>query len=126
NTFEVAACRDRYTEEEFEGLPPSEGWISAKVTRWVKQPAGNGDSSTDNAVFADDLGGIAMMDIPMQREGGGTISQDTLLNVPDLSPAHISGFRPVIINITPVPSILPLIGQNEETPRPTGIEVTRL
>ena len=66
---------------------------------------------SDAAVLSEKtpLGGIDMNDISVEREGGVTIEFQRS-GFEYLLDQNINGFRPVIINFQPLPSILPLLG----------------
>jgi HEAT repeat protein len=78
--------------------------------------ASNPVSSDDQSSIVNTPGGIDMNEIPVERQGEGIsmpfdeLPTGTLLNMP------ITGFAPVIINIQPLPNILPLLGLDETTP----------
>lgn len=69
----------------------------------------------DNAMSSD-VGGINLNEIPVNRQGDGmNIKFDSGAVAPILE-TNVDGFSPVIINLTPIKSILPLLGleNNEE------------
>ena len=66
----------------------------------------------DNAMSAD-VGGIDLNNIEVDRKGMGTEIQFDPVVLEDMS--NITGFVPVIINLTPINSILPLLGFNDES-----------
>ena len=51
-----------------------------------------------------------MNSIDLGREGAGVDIQFDPTELQDIIDAGIDGFAPVIINITPLPSVLPLLG----------------
>ena len=57
-----------------------------------------------------DLGGIDMNAIDLEREGVGVDIQFDPAELQEIIDAGIDGFAPVIINISPLPSVLPLLG----------------
>ena len=64
-----------------------------------------------------DVGGIDMNNIDVNRQGGGVSIQFDPVEAQQFIDMGITGFAPVIINITPLPSVLPLLGlapQREE------------
>ena len=66
---------------------------------------------SDNAMSAP--GGIDLNNIEVDRKGMGTEIQFDPVVLEDMS--NITGFVPVIINLTPINSILPLLGFNDES-----------
>lgn len=62
-----------------------------------------GDSST-----LSNVGGIDMNDIEVDRQGSGVDIQFDPVAIENLQ--NIQGFTPVIINLTPITSVLPLLG----------------
>ncbi len=69
------------------------------------------ESSRNNAPIGDpDVGGIDMNEINVKRQGSGVdiqFSQEAIQSIIDMG---IDGFAPVIINLTPISSILPMLG----------------
>ena len=66
---------------------------------------------SSSPVSADDeVGGIDMNTIDLDREGAGADIRFDPAQLQELIDAGIDGFAPVIINITPLPSVLPLLG----------------
>ena len=59
---------------------------------------------------SDELGGIDMNSIGLERQGAGVDIRFDPAELQELIDAGIDGFAPVIINITPLPSVLPLLG----------------
>ena len=62
-------------------------------------------------------GGIDMNNIDVDRQGGGVNIQFDPIDVQEIMNMDFDGFVPVIINLTPLPSVLPLLGlapQREE------------
>ena len=58
-----------------------------------------------------------MNQIDVDRQGSGISIQFDPIQMQELMDMNIEGFAPVIINITPLPSVLPLLGlapQREE------------
>ncbi|MBI3617841.1 MAG: UTP--glucose-1-phosphate uridylyltransferase, partial [Candidatus Omnitrophica bacterium] len=58
----------------------------------------------------EDVGGIDMNAIDLDRKGAGVDIQFDPAELQEIIDAGIDGFAPVIINITPLPSVLPLLG----------------
>ena len=58
----------------------------------------------------DELGGIDMNTIDLGRQGAGVDIQFDPAQLQELIDLGIDGFAPVIINIVPLPSVLPLLG----------------
>lgn len=54
-------------------------------------------------------GSIDMNSIDLDRQGAGVDIQFDPTPIQDIIDAGIDGFAPVIINITPLPSVLPLL-----------------
>jgi len=61
-------------------------------------------------VTSDDPGGIDMNNIDVDRQGGGVHVEFDPVPVQEIIDMGITGFTPVIINLTPLPSVLPLLG----------------
>ncbi|MBI5023431.1 MAG: hypothetical protein HZC18_00300 [Candidatus Omnitrophica bacterium] len=59
---------------------------------------------------SNDVGGIDMNSINLDKQGAGVDIQFNPTELQELIDAGIDGFAPVIINITPLPSVLPLLG----------------
>lgn len=57
-----------------------------------------------------DLGGIDLNRIDVERQGAGVDIQFDPVDVQMMIDMGITGFAPVIISITPLPSVLPLLG----------------
>jgi len=81
------------------------------------------DLSSQNNDLLADPGGIDMNNIEVDREGSGVTIQFDPAQLEDIEGLEIDGFVPVIINITPVPNILPLLGL-EPALRPKDIELS--
>ena len=63
--------------------------------------------------------------IDLSRQGAGVDIQFDAAELQELIDAGIDGFAPVIINITPLPSVLPLLGL-EPANKEEDMEVSRL
>ncbi len=74
-----------------------------------KIEAGRGKTE-EGSIAANDVGGIDMNEIDLDREGAGVDIQFDPAELQGLIDTGIDGFAPVIINITPLPSVLPLLG----------------
>ena len=74
---------------------------------------------------SDEVGGIDMNSIGLDREGAGVDIQFDPAELQELIDAGIDGFAPVIINIVPLPSVLPLLGL-EPTKEEDMEELSRL
>ncbi len=64
-----------------------------------------------------DVGGIDLNEIDVDRQGGGVSIEFDPIRMQEMLNMNIDGFAPVIISITPLPSIFPLLGlapQREE------------
>jgi len=69
--------------------------------------------------LSNEVGGINMNDIDVDKQGSGSNIQFDPAAMESLLDMNIKGFVPVIINITPLPSVLPLLGldaREEEKP----------
>ena len=65
----------------------------------------------DDAMFADEeYGGIDMNEINVDRQGDGVDIQFDPAQIEGIENVQIDSFIPIIINITPIQSILPLLG----------------
>ncbi|MBI3617530.1 MAG: hypothetical protein HY210_04850, partial [Candidatus Omnitrophica bacterium] len=69
-------------------------------------------------------GGIDMNSIDLDKQGAGVDIQFDPADLQEIIDAGIDGFAPVIINITPLPSVLPLLGLDPATKK--ELEVSRL
>jgi hypothetical protein len=67
-------------------------------------------TSDDSRTASDELGGIDMNDINVDRQGGGVEIQFDPAMIQQIIDMDIDGFAPVIINVVPLPSVLPLLG----------------
>ena len=67
------------------------------------------DEPTDEAMAAE-KGGIDMNEIELQREGAGVDIRFDPAVLESLLERGFDGLAPIIINITPIPSIYPLLG----------------
>ena len=66
-----------------------------------------------------------MNSIDLDRQGASVDIQFDPAELQDIIDAGIDGFAPVIINITPLPSVLPLLGL-EPAKKEEGLEVSSL
>ncbi len=73
----------------------------------------------------EEVGGIDMNTIDLDREGAGVDIQFDPAELQRLIDTGIDGFAPVIINITPLPSVLPLLGLDPAN-KEEGMEMSRL
>jgi len=64
----------------------------------------------DKAALAQDPGGIDMNEIDLERQGAGAYIQFDPAQLEGFEDMQIDGFMPVIINISPLNSVLPLLG----------------
>ena len=70
-----------------------------------------GSVSTSSSVKGFDVnGGIDLNVIEVDRQGAGVNIQFDPVEIQEIIDAGITGFAPEIINITPLPSVLPLLG----------------
>jgi hypothetical protein len=67
-------------------------------------------SISAQATTSDQPGGIDMNAINVDRQGSGVDIQFDPIEIQEIIDAGIDGFAPVIINLTPLPSVLPLLG----------------
>ena len=74
---------------------------------------------------SDEVGGIDMNSIDLGRQGAGVDIQFDPAELQDLIKSGIDGFAPIIINIVPLPSVLPLLGL-EPTKEEDMEELSRL
>lgn len=77
-----------------------------KIIRGVKLS----DKATLAAPNETDVGGIDMNNIEMKKQGQGASIQFDPMDMDAIIKENIQGFVPVIINVTPVNSILPIFG----------------
>ena len=65
---------------------------------------------SDKAMLSEDVGGIDMNNINVDRQGAGVDIHFDMEAIQPIIDMGIDGFTPVIINITPLNSVLPLLG----------------
>lgn len=84
------------------------------------------DSSKTSSPISseEDVGGIDMNNITVDKQGSGIDIQFDPIDVQEIKGMNIEGFTPVIINITPLPSILPLLGLQPQ--REEELELSRI
>ncbi len=82
----------------------------AREASLVKSEANNDSGYASRNTNDEDVGGIDMNAIDLERRGAGVDIQFDPAELQELIDAGIDGFAPVIINITPLPSVLPLLG----------------
>ncbi len=71
------------------------------------------DSDVDQAQLStsiDQVGGIDFNDIELNRQSTGVNIEFDPNALQQIFSSDIDGFKPVIMNITPVPSIFPILG----------------
>jgi len=68
------------------------------------------ESQVSSSPLAEDLGGIDMNNIPVDRAGGRIEIQFDPVQIEHIIEQGVSGFSPVIVNFVPLPSVLPLLG----------------
>lgn len=85
-----------------------------RVRTAVRFLEGSRNEPGSSPALEEDVGGIDMNEIPVDRQGSGVDVQFDLEALPPDLNAQIKGFAPVIINIVPLPSILPLLGLEDE------------
>ena len=76
----------------------------------VSEGGPNLDGNSSPLSTKEDLGGIDMNDIPVDRQGGGVEIHFDPVQLQQIIDLGIDGFVPVIINFVPLPSVLPLLG----------------
>jgi len=69
-----------------------------------------GRSSSPVSAEIEEVGGIDLNKIKVGRQGAGVDIQFDPVELQNIIDLGITGFAPVIINITPLPSVLPLLG----------------
>ena len=92
----------------------------------IEQPRPSDAPQSSSPISSSDkVGGIDMNSIDLEREGAGVDIQFDAAELQELIDAGIDGFAPVIINITPLPSVLPLLGLEPQR-KEDELEVSRL
>ncbi|HQP12946.1 MAG TPA: NUDIX domain-containing protein, partial [Candidatus Omnitrophota bacterium] len=87
------------------------GYVYQNITRYLAQQDLPEDTPQNSPVSGPkDVGGIDFNDIEMDREGGRVRIEFDPAELQQMIDAGITGFSPVIINIVPLPSVLPLLG----------------
>ena len=84
--------------------------IAEREASTVKREAQQNTRDASRNASDEEVGGIDMNSIDLEREGVGVDIQFDPAQLQELIDAGIDGFAPVIINITPLPSVLPLLG----------------
>jgi len=85
----------------------------------------DGVTPASSPVLGDDeVGGIDLNTITVDRQGGGVDIQFDPIQIQSIIELGIDGFAPVIINLTPLPSVLPLLGL--EPRKEEGFELSQL
>lgn len=82
------------------------------------------ESTSNDPAMSSDVGGIDMNAIDIESSGTQIEFDFDPVMIQQLQEQNIQGFRPVTINFTPLPSILPLLGLDQS--REPGIEVSRI
>ena len=89
----------------------------ARIVRATKRKKLEGETGSSPVSSAEEVGGIDMNKIDVDRQGAGMNIQFDPVEIQEIIDMGITGFAPVIINLTPLPSVLPLLGlapQKEE------------
>ena len=73
-----------------------------------------------------EVGGIDLNEINVDRQGGGVEIYFDPVELQEIIDLGITGFVPVIINITPLPSVLPLLGLAPKEEEETEFELSSL
>jgi hypothetical protein len=73
-------------------------------------------SSENESSKTDNPGGIDLNTISIERQGEGIKVSFDKMPYEELLNAPITGFRPIIINIQPIPNLLPLLGLEDSIP----------
>ncbi len=104
----------------YKGLPKEAKDLAKEIYEYRSSSPASSSESEERVPTADrlvgmgenqdKLGGIDMNDIDVNRKGTGVDIQFDPAELQELIDAGIDGFAPVIINITPLPSVLPLLG----------------
>ncbi|MBI5149651.1 MAG: hypothetical protein HZA28_02625 [Candidatus Omnitrophica bacterium] len=84
--------------------------VAERETSLVESEASNTSRYPSRNMNTEDVGGIDMNAIDLDRQGAGVDIQFDPAELQELIDTGIDGFAPVIINITPLPSVLPLLG----------------
>ncbi len=90
---------------------------------WEKEPATikviRGEASNDKAMSKEDVGGIDFNDVNVKRQGNGVQMRFDAEAMAPLLKMDIDGLVPIMFNMTPIQSVLPLLGlaipKEEET-----------
>ncbi|OHB32144.1 MAG: hypothetical protein A2X84_03510 [Desulfuromonadaceae bacterium GWC2_58_13] len=85
-------------------------FIESLTSQNVEEKINQLKSKDSSKLTEPDVGGIDMNDIDVNRQGTAVDIQFDPVEFQEMIDAGIDGFAPVIINITPLPGILPLLG----------------
>jgi phosphohistidine swiveling domain-containing protein len=73
-------------------------------------------STTTDGAMVSTVGGIDLNEIGMERQGSGSQIYFDSEQLQEIIDAGVTGFAPVIINLTPIHSLLPLLGLEPDDP----------
>jgi len=104
-------------------IVPSAEKLQSYIDQYKSLFKSKGDSDPPESVSSpideqsEGVGGIDLNEIDVNRQGSGVNIQFDPVEVQQIIDAGVAGFAPVFINLTPLPSVLPLLGfapQKEE------------
>lgn len=84
--------------------------VTLSIDRDTGQLTVSKNQTPDPAQLPSDVGGIDMNNIEVKKQGQGASIQFEPMDMDAIMKENIQGFVPVIINVTPVNSILPILG----------------
>jgi hydroxymethylpyrimidine pyrophosphatase-like HAD family hydrolase/isopentenyldiphosphate isomerase len=117
----IESSRDLGIEKEKEMRERQDELMSQWTTLEIV-PIEHGEERQDNASLSD-VGGIDMNEINLKKQGAGIDVQFDPTTVQPIFEPGFTGFKLVIINFVPIPSILPFLGL-EPANRETEYEVS--
>jgi hypothetical protein len=96
----------------FDALIDSTQTRNPMINKFVQTIKEREKAQSSSPVSGDeDVGGIDLNEIEVDRQGAGVdIQFDPIIKLQEIIDVGIDGFTPVIINLTPLPSVLPLLG----------------
>lgn len=107
-TVDLNNYQTSHPELFFEGHPVLNN-VTLSIDRDTKQLTVSENQISDPAQLSD-VGGIDMNNIEVKKQGSGALIQFDPVDMDAIIKENIQGFVPVIINVTPVNSILPILG----------------
>ena len=86
----------------------------------------DGENHDEAMMSSERVGGIDMNEIKVDRQGSGVDIQFDPAMMQDILINGVDGFVPVILNITPINSVMPLLGLKKTEPQEPSERITRI